>query len=114
MSLVNLVQQFSWQLQENSQQQPQLVYRQPKVKWVIFTWPKNSQVEFSYTAFDGTVTTQWPYYGNDEPEADGRMPKMVQLTITEPEQATQYWYNFLPGRLFPRGDYRDIIPTDSF
>lgn len=104
---------FSWTLEQNDDDRLQLVYRQPGITWPVLTWPTASQGHFVYWTFNhGQPVSSWPFYAdNKEPEADGRMPSTVLLEITEPDLPVQRWHVVLPGRSFPRGDYRDIIPT---
>lgn len=99
---------FSWHLEYNQHEQLQLVYRQPNIEWPVLTWPKNSQASFVYLTTKGKPVKHWPYYGNKQAQADGRMPSAVILEITEPGLPTQRWYTYLSGRQFPRPDYRSM------
>lgn len=103
-----IVQSFSWQLVSNDQQQLQLIYQQPGVNWPVLIWPKGTKAQFFYRSLSGELVSDWPHYENEEPEADGRMPSALLLEITEPDKPLQRWYTFMPGRPFPRGDFRDI------
>lgn len=102
------VQAFSWVL-EQTDDQLQLVYRQPGLEWPVLRWPEGSEGRFVYRALSGAPVNNWPHYAQDEePQADGRMPGAVLLEITPPNSQPTRWHTALPGRSFPRPDYRDI------
>lgn len=99
---------FSWRLRRANDQSLQLTYNQPnQVEWVIANWPPSSQGRFIYRNLQGAPTQQWPDI-NDPKMADGRIPGAVLLEVTIDGLPPLRWYANMPGRTFPRPDYRDL------
>lgn len=112
---------FSWQLKVTEQNELQLWYRQPKaqgqdIHWQILSWPAGSQGRFVYRTLEGGPSDHWPNFPEEqslslpgyETKPDGRMPSVLYMEITQPHEPAQRWYIALPGRTFPRSDYRDF------
>ncbi len=102
---------FGWQLSETPAGELKLVYRQPgQPDWQIVRWPTGSRARFLYRALDGSVAAQWPPPSSSSlpPPADGRIPSAIVLEVTPADSPPVRWYANLPGRTFPRPDYRDF------
>ncbi|MGB5855881.1 MAG: type II secretion system protein [Oceanisphaera sp.] len=112
---------FSWQLKVTKRNQLQLWYRQSKVNghdilWQVLSWPAGSQGRFVYRTLEGGPSNHWPSLRAQQTltvpayqtKPDGRMPDILFMEITEPGASPQRWYISLPGRAFPRNDYRDF------
>ncbi len=102
---------FSWQLSEAADGKLQLTYSQPgEVKWAVASWPAGSRGRFLYRSLQGAPVEQWPgsASGGSTPPADGRLPGAILLEITPTDGPPIRWYVNLPGRTFPRPDYRDF------
>lgn len=102
---------FSWQLSETRNGELQLVYSQPNgVEWTIHRWPIGSRGRFIYRTANGSATEQWPPPPNDSlsSSGDGSIPSAIALEITPSNGPIQRWYANLPGRTYPRPDYRDF------
>lgn len=101
---------FTWQLETAEDGRLQLTYSQPdQLKWPIATWPAGTQGKFIYRTMKGAATDHWPD-GDERMSApvDGRIPGAILLQIDPPGMPTLRWYVNLPGRIFPRPDYRDL------
>lgn len=99
---------FAWKLSKAQDQRLQLIYSQPgQVEWVIASWPAGSQGRFLYRNLQGVPTQRWPDI-DDQKMADGRIPGAVLLEVTMVGAPPQRWYANVPGRTFPRPDYRDL------
>jgi general secretion pathway protein J len=102
---------FSWQLSEAQDGKLQLTYSQPgKVEWVVANWPPGSRGRFIYRSQQGSPVEQWPDSASNATitPADGRLPSAILLEITPIDGPPIRWYANLPGRPFPRPDYRDF------
>lgn len=104
---------FRWQLKTNAKQELELWYHQPYVKgdevnWLILTWPAGSTGNFKYRGFDGNPASTWPAEPDNPMQQDGRIPSALFMEISLVDQPAQRWYMQLPGRPFPRSDYRDF------
>ena len=101
---------FSWQLSNSPDGQLQLSYGQPdQVQWLIATWPPGSQGKFIYRSLQGAPIDHWPYAAEQKKTPiDGRIPRTILLEVTPSNAPPLRWYFNLPGRTFPRADYRDI------
>lgn len=99
---------FEWQLAQGLQGKLELSYRQPNIKWPVLAWPAGTTGRFVYRTLKGAAVTQWPTLPDDVDEPDGRMPTAILLEITPPHSDMERWYITMPGRNFPRGDYRDF------
>ena len=101
---------FSWQLNATDQGRLQLSYSQPgQVEWAIASWPAGSEGRFIYRTLDGAPAEQWPHAQNGASSgADGSLPGAILLEITPIDGPPIRWYANLPGRTFPRADYRDF------
>jgi general secretion pathway protein J len=101
---------FSWQLNNSPDGQLQLSYGQPdQVQWLIASWPSGSQGKFIYRSLQGAPIDHWPYAAEQTtPSIDGRIPRTILLEVTPSNAPPLRWYFNLPGRTFPRIDYRDI------
>ncbi|WP_312513498.1 type II secretion system protein [Stutzerimonas nitrititolerans] len=102
---------FSWQLSETPAGELQLIYSQPDgIEWIIVRWPTGSRGRFIYRALDGSAVEQWPPPSNNSmpTPADGRIPGAIALEVTPTDGPPVRWYASLPGRTFPRPDYRDF------
>lgn len=101
---------FTWQLQAAEDGRLQLIYSQPdQIKWLVATWPAGTQGKFIFRSLKGAGTDHWP--DSDErmsAPVDGRIPGAILLQIDPPGMPTLRWYVNLPGRPFPRPDYRDL------
>jgi general secretion pathway protein J len=98
---------FGWRIEQGAAGELQLVYWQEEaLAWVVASWPPGSEASFVYRSLQGAPVSRWP----DQPEAeDGRVPGAVLLEITPAGAAAPLrWYANLPGRTFPRADYRDF------
>jgi general secretion pathway protein J len=101
---------FSWQLNNSPDGQLQLIYSQPdQVQWLMASWPPGSQGKFIYRSLQGAPIDHWPYAPEQTtPPIDGRIPRTILLEVTPSNAPPLRWYFNLPGRTFPRVDYRDI------
>ena len=101
---------FSWQLSNSPDGQLQLIYGQPEqVQWLIAKWPPGSQGKFIYRSLEGEPIDHWPYAQEQTaPPIDGRIPRTILLEVTPSNAPPLRWYFNLPGRPFPRADYRDF------
>ena len=101
---------FSWQLSETPTGELQLSYSQPGTsEWAIVNWPAGSTGRFIYRALDGSAVEQWPPPSSSIPlPIDGRIPGAFLLEVTPADAPPIRWYTNLPGRTFPRPDYRDF------
>lgn len=100
---------FSWSLEQDDAQNLWLLYRQPGLEWPVQHWPAGSEARFVYRSANGASVGNWPHYDQDEkPEPDGRMPVAVLLEVVPPNSPAVRWHTALPGRTFPRPDYRDL------
>lgn len=103
---------FSWQLKQNEQRELELWYQQPalasqEVNWKILTWPPGTTGQFVYRALDGGATLSWPAT-TDQAIAKGTIPSVLFMEIRPTEGEALRWYISLPGRTWPRNDYRDF------
>lgn len=98
---------FAWRLETADDGSLQLRYSQPdQLDWLIASWPPGSQGRFVYRSLQGAPVDHWP---DIEPaQADGRIPGAILLEVTPPGAPPLRWYANLPGRPFPRPDYRDL------
>ncbi|ACO77827.1 hypothetical protein AvCA_16120 [Azotobacter vinelandii CA] len=97
---------FAWRLEEGIGGRLQLTYSQPgQLQWVIATWPAGSQGQFVYRSLQGGPAERWPEAAE---QTDGQIPGAILLQITPPGEPPLRWYANLPGRTFPRLDYRDL------
>ena len=101
---------FSWQLSNSPDGQLQLIYGQPEqVQWLIAKWPPGSQGKFIYRSLEGEPIDHLPYAQEQTaPPIDGRIPRTILLEVTPSNAPPLRWYFNLPGRPFPRADYRDF------
>lgn len=103
---------FSWQLRKGEQNELQLWYIQgesnQKISWLVLSWPAGSTGLFRYYDFKGSLTSRWPATLNDPLLPDGPIPSAILLEITPTEGRLEPWFISLPGRTFPRPDYRDF------
>jgi len=101
---------FSWQLSETEEGELKLSYSQPNgIDWEIARWPVGSRGRFIYRAPNGAAAEQWPLPSGTATQAgDGSIPGAIALEITPRDAPTLRWYANLPGRTFPRLDYRDF------
>lgn len=101
---------FSWKLSEMQNGELQLSYHQPNgVDWVIYRWPAGTRGRFIYRAPNGSAADRWPPSASTlQPPSDGSIPGAVALEITSREGLQLRWYANLPGRTYPRLDYRDF------
>jgi len=100
---------FGWRLQQAVEGELQLSYHQPGVDWLVASWPPGSVGRFVYRAANGAAVDQWPPQKESAAEsASGQIPGAILLEITPIGSASVRWYASLPGRTFPRPDYRDF------
>lgn len=101
---------FFWQLSNGPDGKLELSYGQPgQVQWLIAAWPPGSHGKFIYRSLQGVPVERWPYASEQAaPPVDGRIPRTILLEITPSNAPPLRWYFNLPGRTFPRADYRDL------
>ena len=101
---------FSWRLQHAENGELQLSYQQPGVDWLVASWPPGSAARFIYRAANGAAVEQWPppQGGGGATPGSGQIPGAILLEVTPVESPPVRWYASLPGRTFPRPDYRDF------
>lgn len=101
---------FAWTLQEAPDGSLQLLYSQgERLQWPIAQWPAGSQGRFIYRNLQGAPAERWPE-GTSAPgtTADGSIPGAILLEITPSNAPPLRWYANLPGRTYPRADYREF------
>lgn len=102
---------FSWRLQYADSGELQLSYHQPGgVDWLVASWPPGSVARFVYRAANGAAVEQWPPpegFSRTAP-GGGQIPGAILLEVTLNDSPPVRWYAGLPGRAFPRPDYRDF------
>ncbi len=101
---------FSWSLQYADAGELQLIYQQPGIDWLVATWPAGSTARFVYRAANGAAVEQWPPPDGVSQAAprSGQIPSAILLEVTLADASPVRWYANLPGRTFPRPDYRDF------
>lgn len=102
---------FSWSLERGEGGTLQLIYRQPdNLAWTVANWPAGTTARFLYRDLQGAAVERWPTSDMERtsPATDGRMPGAILLEVTPPDAPPLRWYANLPGRAFPRPDYRDF------
>lgn len=100
---------FSWQLSKTQQGELQLSYHQPNgIDWVVYRWPAGTRGRFIYRAPNGSAAERWPISDSSQTQSDGSIPGAIALEITPSDGAPLRWYANLPGRTYPRLDYRDF------
>ena len=107
------VSSFSWRFITGEQDELQLWYSQPKVQgtdinWKVLNWPAGTTGQFVYFTGNGETVPDWPLVSEGQALSDGRIPHALFMEIIIPHQPPQRWYVQLPGRTFPRNDYRDF------
>lgn len=100
---------FSWQLSKTQQGELQLSYHQPNgIDWAVYRWPAGTRGRFIYRAPNGSAAERWPISDSSQTQSDGSIPGAIALEITPSDSAPLRWYANLPGRTYPRLDYRDF------
>ncbi|AZZ46888.1 type II secretion system protein [Pseudomonadaceae bacterium SI-3] len=102
---------FSWQLSEAETGELKLSYSQPNgIDWEIVRWPAGSRGRFIYRAPNGSAAERWPLPSDNAMQTadDGSIPDAIALEVTPADGPTLRWYANLPGRTYPRLDYRDF------
>jgi general secretion pathway protein J len=102
---------FSWQLSEAETGELKLSYSQPNgIDWEIVRWPAGSRGRFIYRAPNGAAAERWPLPSDQSVQttSDGSIPGAIALEVTPADGPTLRWYANLPGRSYPRLDYRDF------
>lgn len=103
------VQPLQWQLVNEDDGRLALRYHQQQWHWTLQRWPAGSEGRFVYYPVRGEAQSQWPVPQNPAPtRPEGDIPAAVMLEVTPPGQPPERWFVQLPGRTYPRGDYRDL------
>lgn len=101
---------FIWKLTSTSGGALQLTYNQPgQAQWLVGSWPAGSNGRFVYRSSKGAPIDHWPPNTEaNQTNTDGTVPSAVLLEITPALGPPLRWYAHLPGRTYPRADYRDF------